>query len=497
MPITRRGLVLLLAVGVAGCAVGPGYHPDPAVPSGTRVGAGHRSDSLGTFIDSLAVARAADTVIAMPRPLAPRLIAADSLADLAWLDILRDTALNQLVGVALKQNRDLALAEARVREFRALAGVAEAPLFPSVTANAGATKAQLIIGDFPAVNYTAWSVTGSVAWELDLWGRIRRGWQAARADVAASDAAAQEAVLSLVSDVASGYLALLELDQEREISERTFTSRNASLQLARQRYARGVISELDVRQFEAQAAVPAAVLAEVERRRAVQEHALSVLIGQGPTAIPRGGSLAEAVRGVLVPDSLPSTLIARRPDVREADRNYAAATARIGAAMAARLPTFTITGSGGTQAANTDNIFGPGTDIYQLQAGISLPLFTGGRLVNQQRAARARAEQARASYEQTVLTALREAGDALAGARSARDQVIAQETQTFALRRALVLARARYQAGAASYLEVLDAERSLFVAELALSQAQLGQLTAAVQMYKALGGSWTGAVPGH
>jgi multidrug efflux system outer membrane protein len=486
-----------LAILLAGCAVGPGYHPQPAVPAGTQVGAGHRSDSAGAFVDSLAAARAADTAVAVTRLPAPRLIAADSLADLAWLDILRDSALTRLVTTALKQNRDLALAEARVREFRALAGVAEAPLFPSVTANAGATRAQLIIGDFPAVNYTAWSVTGNVAWELDLWGRIRKGWQAAKADVAASDAAAQAAVLSLVSDVASGYLTLLELDQEREISERTFMSRNASLRLARQRYARGVISELDVRQFEAQAAVPAAVLAEVERRRAVQEHALSVLIGQAPVAIPRGGSLAAAARGVIVPDSLPATLIARRPDVRVADRNYAAATARVGAAIASRLPTFTITGSGGTQAGNTDNLFGPGTDIYQIQAGISLPLFTGGRLVNQQRAASARAEQARAAYEQAVLTALREAGDALAGARSARDQVIAQETQTSALRRALTLARARYQTGVASYLEVLDAERSLYVAELALSQAQLGQVTAAVQLYKALGGSWPGAMPGH
>jgi multidrug efflux system outer membrane protein len=198
-----------------------------------------------------------------------------------------------------------------------------------------------------------------------------------------------------------------------------------------------------------------------------------------------------------VPDSLPLTLLARRPDVREADRLYAAANARIGAAIAARLPTFTITGSAGTQAASTANLFGPGTDIYQIQAGISLPLFTGGRLVNEQRAARARAEQARAVYEQTVLTALEEAGDALAGARSARDQVTAQETQTSALRRALTLARARYQTGVASYLEVLDAERSLYVAELALSQAQLGELTAAVQLYKALGGSWTGAIPAH
>jgi multidrug efflux system outer membrane protein len=250
---------------------------------------------------------------------------------------------------------------------------------------------------------------------------------------------------------------------------------------------------LDVRQFEAQMAVPAVRLAQVEQLRATQEHALSVLLGQGPTAIPRDGSLAGAARAVVVPDSLPSTLLARRPDVREAEREFAAATARIGVALAARLPTITITGSSGSQASRADSLFKSQTNIYQLQAGISIPLFTGGRLVNATRVARARAEQAGARYEQTALTALREAGDALAGVHATRDQVAAQETQARALRRALELADMRYQTGVANYLEVLDAQRSLFDAELALSQAQLSQLTAAVQLYKALGGSWTGA----
>ncbi len=259
------------------------------------------------------------------------------------------------------------------------------------------------------------------------------------------------------------------------------------------RYASGLISELDVRQFEAQVAVPAVRLAQVERLRANQEHALSVLLGQAPTTIPRGGSLTEAARAVIVPDSLPATLLERRPDVLEAERAYAAATARIGVAVAARLPTFMITGNVGSVAANFSQLGEPQANIYQLQAGISIPLFTGGRLVNQTRVARARAEEARAHYEQTALIALREAGDALAGARSARDQVAAQATQARALRRALKLADSRYATGVASYLEVLDAQRSLFDAELALSQAELLQLTASVQLYKALGGSWTGA----
>jgi len=489
--MSRHCLAVALAALLAGCAVGPGFHPEPVVPATSQVGGGARSDSARAFFDSLVVARAADSAGPGVAPTPARSIAADSLADLAWLDILHDTTLTRLVETAVRQNRDLALAEARIREYRAQAGVARGPLFPSLTANGSASTNKIVLGAFPPVEYKAWRVTADVAWELDFWGRVRRGMQAAGADVEATQAAARAAVLSLVSDVASGYLELLELDQELQISEQTLASRSATLDLARRRYAMGVISELDVRQFEAQVAVPAARLAQVELLRATQEHALSVLLGAGPMAIPRGTDLAGAARTVVVPDSLPATLLARRPDVQQAEREYAAATARIGVAVAARLPTVMITGTAGSQAANSADLFSAQANIYQLQAGISLPLFTGGRLVNQTRAARARAEQARARYEQTALVALREAGDALAGVRTTRDQVAARDTQAKALRRALQLANVRYQTGVSNYLEVLDAQRSLFEAEIALSQAQLSQVTAAVQLYKALGGSWT------
>jgi len=490
--MSPRSLAVLLIALLAGCAVGPGFHPEPVVPAATRVGAGSRSDSARAFYDSLAAARAADSV--QPAvPLPARSIATDSLADVAWLDILHDSTLTRLVETALRQNRDLALAEARIREYRALAGVARGPLFPNVALNGSASTNQVAFGPPPPIAYKAWRATADASWELDFWGRIRRGVQAAGADLAAQQAAEQAAALSLVSDVASGYLQLLELDQERAIAERTLASRRATLDLAQQRYARGVISELDVRQFEAQVAVPAVRLAQVEQLRAVQEHALNVLLGEAPSTIQRATSLAGAARAVIAPDSLPATLLARRPDVRQAERDYAAATARIGVAVAARLPTIMITGSYGSQASDAGSLFTSQTNVYQLQAGVSVPLFTGGRLVNAARAARARAEQAGARYEQTALTALREAGDALAGVRATRDQVAAQETQARALRRALELADMRYQTGVANYLEVLDAQRSLFDAELALSQAQLSQLTSAVRLYKALGGSWTAA----
>jgi multidrug efflux system outer membrane protein len=488
--VTQLLRLALLACAVSSCAIGPSYHPVEAVPKESRVGTAGSSAQTRAFFDSLEAARRADTLARGDTVPLPRAFAPESLVDRAWLDVLQDTTLVRLVETAVRQNRDLRVAIGRIREFRAEVGVARGPLFPEITANASASTNQVAFGAFPPAQFDAIRITGDLAWELDFWGRIRRGIEAARADLGEEEANQRAVLLSLVSDVASSYLQLLELDQERAIAERTLASRQATLNLARQRFQQGVISELDVRQFEAQVAVPASTLAQTERLRSQQEHQLSQLIGEAPTVIPRGGSLTRAVRALEVPDSIPARLLERRPDVQAAERAYAAATARIGVANAARLPTFSITSYYGTQVPSTDNLFTSQGEIYQLQGGVSLPLFTGGRLINEARAARARADQARAEYEQTVLTALREASDALVGVRTSRDQVTAQQTQTQALRRALQLAELRYRTGVASYIEVLDAQRGLFEAELALSQVQLLQLSSAVELYRALGGSW-------
>jgi len=475
---------------LAGCAVGPRYRPPELAPAGAQVGSVRTADSVRAFFDSLAAARAADSA-ARAAAARPQALTPDSLLATAWRDILRDTTLVGLVETASRQNRDLQTAVARIREFRANVGLARAPLFPTVTANASASRNQVAIGAFPPVSFNALRVTADLAWELDFWGRVRRGVSAARADLRAEEANQRAVLLSLVSDVATGYLQLLELDQERAISQRTLASRQQTLALARSRYQQGVISELDVRQFEAAVAEPAATLAQTERLSAQQEHALSVLIGSGPTPVPRGGTLAEAISALAVPDSVPAALLGRRPDVQRAERQFAAATERIGVAQAARLPAVSITAYYGTQSPNTGGLFGGNAEIYQILGGVSLPLFTGGAISSDIEAARARAEQARFQYEQTVLVAMQEAGDALAAVRTARDETAAQETQTQALRRALQLAELRYRTGVASYLEVLDAQRGLFTAELLLSQAQLRQLAAAVQLYRALGGTWT------
>jgi multidrug efflux system outer membrane protein len=488
--VTPRVLAALLALALGGCAVGPSYRPATVVRPGEQLHATTAGDSSRAFFDSLATARRRDTTAAAAPQLARQALAFDSTAGVAWLDIIRDTTLVRLVETALRQNRTVQSAVARIREYRAMAGEARAPWFPTVTANGSVSSQQIALGAFPPVAFHATRFTGDLAWELDFWGRIRRGAEAANADLGAQEAAERAAVLSLVSDVASGYLQLLELDQEQAIAERTLASRRATLELARQRFSQGVISELDVVQFEAQVAAPAVTLARAERLRAQAEHNLNVLMGETPSHIARGMSLAAAARELMVPDSLPATLLMRRPDVAQAERALAAATARIGVATASALPTISITGSYGSQAGKPGDLFADQTKVYVLSAGVSIPLFAGGRQSEEMRAARARADQARAQYEQAALNALRDANDALVGVRAARDESAAQATQAEALRRALELANLRYGAGVASYLDVLDAQRSLFSAELASSQAQLQQLTAAVQLYKALGGSW-------
>lgn len=485
----RRCVPLLAVAPLAACAIGPRYRPP--VPMHAELRLPRAADSTRAFFDSLAAARRRDSTAAAATM--SRMLVADSAAGVAWLDILRDTTLVRLVNTALRQNRDLQTAVARIQEYRADAGVARAALFPTATANGSVSSNEVAFGFIPPVAYHASRVTGDVSWELDFWGRIRHGLDAANADVAAQVAAERGTVLSLVSDVATSYLKLLELDQEHAIAEQTLASRRQTLALARQRFSQGLISELDVKQFEAQVAAPAVTLAQTERARAQTEHALDVLLGEAPTPIPRGGTLAHAVKALAVPDSVSAALLARRPDVQQAEREYAAATARLGMADAARMPTIMLTGSYGSQSAKPGDLFTSNTRIYSLQAGVSIPVFDGGRLADQAAAARARVAQARLQYEQTALGALRDANDALVAVHTARDQVAAQAAQVAALRDALELAQLRYQSGLSNYLDLLDAQRSLFSAQIALSQAQLQQLTAAVQLYKALGGSWAAA----
>ena len=487
-----------VCLATAGCAVGPSFRrPEPDVPAAWRATPAV-ADSLRPFYDSLQTHR--DTLALTPgAEVAPGvgdtatgagMLPADTTAGLAWFDLLRDPALRTLVESALKENRDVRVAIASISEFQAQYGVVRGDLFPQIFLNAQGGRVKTVLGTLGTSSFNELQATASLQWEVDLWGRIRRSTEAARSDLLAREENRRAVVLTLVSDVATAYLQLRELDLELEISQRTLAANRETLRLARRRFDEGLISELDVRQFESQVAGPAASVAQFEGQIAQIENLLSVLVGRNPGGIPRGRPLTEVLGSLAVPVQVPSRLLERRPDVREAEAELHAATARIGAAQGNLLPVFTVTGDYGTDSPRTSDLFKSGSEIYQVFAGVSVPLFTGGRLGKQVDVARARAEQSRYGYEQTVLIALREVEDALAAVRASRNQVIAQQTQVDALRRALRLAEMRYQAGASSYLDLLDAQRSLFSVELALAQVQGQQALAAVTLYKALGGEW-------
>jgi multidrug efflux system outer membrane protein len=488
---------VILACTTAGCAVGPGYRrPELGAPAEWRR-TDPAADSLRPFYDSLTANR--DTLPlnpGRPEPVSADssartgIFLSDTTANLAWFDLLRDPELRTLIETALQQNRDVRVAVAAIDEFRAEYGVARGDLFPQITLNAQGGRTKSVLGTLGSFSYNQLQATANLAWELDFWGRIRRSTEAARNDLLAQRENQRAVVLTLVGDVATAYLQLRQLDLELEISRRTLAANRETLRLARRRFDQGLISELDVRQFESEVASPAASVAQLEGQITQTENQLSVLVGRSPGSIPRGRPLTEVLGRLAVPEFSPASLLERRPDVRQAEARLHAATARIGVAKGDLYPRLLVTGDYGTFSQNTDNLFKQNNEIYQILGGVSLPLFTGGKVGKQVDVARARAEQSRYSYEQTVLTAFREVEDAVAGVRASRNQVAAQQTQVDALRRALHLAEMRYQSGASSYLDLLDSQRSLFGAELSLAQVEGQQATAAVTLYQALGGGW-------
>src|SRR5258708_7683285 len=405
-----RRLVLLAVFALialtAACAVGPGYRGSSSdMPAGWRPRAASE-DSLRRFYDSLRTSRdtllpagadtarlpfSYDTTLQAPR--------VDSTAGLRWLDLIQDSVLRQLVDTSLRANRDLRTALAVIDEFRAQYRAARGALLPAVTANGQAGRNEQAFGTFGAFTFNMYRAAADLSWELDVWGRVRRGVQAGRSDLVAREEDRRALQLSLIGDVATAYFDLRAADLNLATARRTLASRRQTLALARRRLDQGLISELDVRQFEADVASPAASVADFERQVAQQENALSVLVGRNPGAIARGRALTEMAARIPVPAGVPSALLGNRPDVQSAEATLRAATARIGVAQAAWLPTFTITGQYGTQSTEWSKWFGSGTNIWQAFAGVSIPLFTQGRPGpgEQVNLAQARASQARSS----------------------------------------------------------------------------------------------------
>lgn len=472
----RLVIPLAAALTLGACAVGPGYErPETPVPTA------YRGDTVQVVADSAATIA----------PLVPPAVTpADSIAP-TWSETLGDRVLLALMDTARAHNQDLLATIAVTREFQAQYAIARSGFYPQIDLfGAGGTGKTKVLG-VPGVSSDFFEANAEANWELDLWGRVRRTSEAGKASYYARTEDLRGAELSLAAAVATGYFGLLKLDQQLAVAVRTLAARQATAALSRARFREGQVSKLDVLQFEAQVQETQAQLASLARLRAQQENALSVLVGLPPRQLPRGQPLADQVANFDVPQGLPSDLLARRPDVRAAEEDLHAATARIGVAWGSRLPQVMLTGQYGYVSDDLSNLFVSQNNQNALFVGITFPLFTGGRLQGEVNVAEARAEQAQAHYQQVVLLALQDVEDALVAIRTTRDQVAAQAAQTATLTESLTLVEHRYENGLASYLEVLDAQRSLFNAELSLAQAQALQLASGVRLYKALGGPWS------
>lgn len=465
MRTARRALLAMLVL-LPACAVGPDYHRPPvALPDAYR-GA---------------------TAVGVPAP---------SVGDLAWWELFQDPELQDLIRGALAANHDLQVAVTRILQAEAQVTVARSQLYPTVNANAAApyvgfTGAQ---GNRPPnVPREVFAPLGgaSISWELDLWGRLRRATESARAELLATEEARRGVVTTLVAQIAQAYFDLRGLDAVLEISRRTLEVRRQALDLMQVRYQHGLSPLMDVRQAEALVQEAARTVPDVERRIEQTENAINLLLAKSPGPVPRGRPLVEQVTIPAAPAGVPSDLLTRRPDIRQAEQQMIAANAQIGAAKAQLFPTVMITGfAGGGGAVVGGHTFGP-FGLFQAAPTITLPIFNAGRLVAQVDLAEARTREAVIRYQQAIEGAVTEVADALVEVRK-REQVRQEQVKLVAaLEDASVLAKNRYTGGVTNYLEVLDTETRLFGSELTLVQAQLDNAVAVIQLYRSLGGGWT------
>lgn len=461
----RRGKIvfqaasIVLPVFLAACAIGPDYRrPEVPVPESYQL-----------------AASAAE---------------ATSIADLPWWELLRDEELQKLVRIALEENKDLRTAVAAVEEFEARLGAGQLGFAPELSLAANAPFGRLHALDIPrTATPTNYYIQGTLSWELDIWGRVRRANEAARADLLAQEENRRAVILQLVGSVAQSYFDLRQLDLQLEITKNALESWEESVGIAKARLRQGVASRLDSDQFEAERAGAAARAAELTRAMAQKESELSVLLGRNPVRIPRGRPLTEQRMPPGVPAGLPSALLQRRPDILRSEQELASATARIGAAKAARFPAISLTGLLGLASPELTGL--REESFGSAGVGLFAPILNARTLGYEQKAAEAQARQALAQYEKTVLVAFKEVEDALVAVQTTQDQSRAQEVQVNALQSALHLAEVRYKGGISNYLDVLTAKRNLFEAQLALTATRRLHLVSIVQLYKALGGGWS------
>jgi multidrug efflux system outer membrane protein len=417
---------------------------------------------------------------------------AESLGDLAWWQLFPDETLQSLVRTALAQNYDVRIAASRILEARAQVTIVRSFQFPEVSASGSAEYSRVEGQLSPVQTRSTFAPAGGLdlSFEVDLWGRFRRATEAARAELLASEDARAFVITTLVSDVGSAYFQLRALDQELDIAGQTLESRERSLQLVKRREEGGVAALMDVRQAETLVAGAAQTIPDIQRQIEQAENVISILLGRPPGPVPRGRPLGEQIGAGGVPAGFPSSLLERRPDVRQAEQQLAAATARIGVAKSDFFPRVFLTGAAGVGGITLDGqTFGP-QGLFAVGPSFTLPVFNSGRVAAGVDSAQARAQAAMLQYQQVVLGAFRDVSDALVEYRKRREARVQQEAFTIAARDAVRLANIRYTGGVTPYLEVLDSDRQLFEAELGLVRNQRDELLAVVRLYKALGGGW-------
>ena len=463
----KRLSAVALALALTGCAVGPNYkRPQVSVPD-THRGAIETAQSSA------------------------------SLADTKWDALFGDETLNQLIQTALERNFDVRIAAERVQQARAQLGITRADQFPFVDGQAQFNAVrQSSLGSFrflpvgTNLSTTFTQIGAALSWEVDVWGRLRRLTEAARARYFASEEGRHAITVALISDVSSAYFQLLEFELELEISRKTRETAEDSLRLVQLRRERGAASGLDVRQAEQLVYTAATQIEAVQRGIGQTENLLSLLLGGAPSAQPRGRRLDQVAMPPEIPAGLPSSLLERRPDIRSAEQSLIAANAQIGAARALYFPQISLTGFAGAQSRALTQIAAVPARMYTLAPNLLMPIFRAGQIRNQVRLSESQQRELLAAYEKSIYNGLREVSDALIAYSRIGAQREQQEQLVTALQEAVRLSNLRYKGGLDSYLQVLDAQRNLFAGELGLAQLRLAERLAVVQLYRALGGGW-------
>jgi len=462
-PLFAFSVGVLISVFITGCMVGPNYHrPTVQTP------ATYRDMSNNPQAQSQAA----------------------SYADLPWWQVFQDPQLQQLIRVALQQNYDLLIATERINAARDAVTITRSRLFPQVGGNADFSG-----GKEPTFQskYNIGTTTADAVFQLDLFGQLRRATEAARAQLLATQDAQQTVILTLVSDVASDYFALLELDLQLQITYETIKIQQDSVKLTQLRVDHGVATKLDVLQAQQTLDTANATVPDLEMQIAQEENAISILLGNYPQAVNRGRPLVEQRLPPEVPPGLTSTLLERRPDIRQAEQNLVAANAEIGVAKAQFFPQISLTGSGGGafgRSSAFSSLMSTHLGIWSYGAQVGQPIFTGGALQGNLRLAKSQNQQTLLAYRQTILRAFGEVSDALIGYQKLHEVRLRQENTVADLRESVRLSDMRYQGGTTTYLEVLDGQRSLYSAELTLAQARGNEYQSLVQLYRSLGGGW-------